>query len=111
MPTLAGSAAACSTGSFAERSSVSERPSRIAEARRRAADAKQAALALAAAGFLAIALLARASHPGGHASSATSTSNGSATVVQSEDDDGFSLQSGQLAPSGGSTGSAQTGVS
>jgi len=88
---------------------VPERTSRIAEARRRAADAKQAALALAAAGFLAIALLARASHPG-HASSATSTSNGS-SAVQSQNDDGLSLQSGQLAPSGGSGGGAQTSVS
>jgi hypothetical protein len=33
-------------------------PSRIVEARRRAADAKQAAHSLAAAGFIAIALLA-----------------------------------------------------
>ena len=87
-----------------------ERPSRIAEARRRAADAKQAALALAAAGFLAIALLARVSHPG-HASSATGTSTGSPPVVQSDDDDGFSLQPGQLGQSSGSSGSAQTGVS
>ena len=45
-----------------------ERTSRIAEARRRAADTKQAAVAFAAAGFLAIALLARVSHPA-HASS------------------------------------------
>jgi hypothetical protein len=87
---------------------VPERTSRIAEARRRAADTKQAALALAVAGFLAIALLARASHPG-HASSAAGTSTGSPAVVQSEDD-GLSFQGGQLAPSGGSTG-AQTGVS
>jgi hypothetical protein len=84
-------------------------PSRIGEARRRAADAKQAALALAAAGFLAIALLARASHPG-HASSATSTSTGSPAAAQS-DDGGLSLQGGQLAPSGGSTGGGQTSVS
>jgi hypothetical protein len=107
--TLTGSAAACSTGSSAAGSSVPERTSRIAEARRRAADAKQAALALAAAGFLAIALLARASHPG-HAGPATSTSNGS-SAVQSEDDDGFSLQSGQLGQSSGASGGAQTGVS
>lgn len=64
---------------------------------------------MAAAGFLAIALLARASHPA-HVSSATSTSPGSS--VQSKDDDhGFSLQSGQLGQSSGSSGSAQTGVS
>jgi hypothetical protein len=79
------------------------------EARRRAADAKQAALALAAAGFLAIALLARASHPA-HASSANSNSNSSSTV-QSQDDQGFNLQPGQLGRSSGSQGSAQTGVS
>ena len=54
---------------------VATSPSRIGEARRRAADAKQAAAALAAAGFLAIALLARASHPA-HVSSATGTSTG-----------------------------------
>ncbi|HEV8098902.1 MAG TPA: hypothetical protein VGP56_07125 [Gaiellaceae bacterium] len=86
-------------------------PSRIGEARRRAADAKQAAVALAAAGFLAIALVARASHPG-HASSATSTSTGSPVAAQSEDDDGLNLQGGQLAPSSGSSGGgAQTSVS
>jgi hypothetical protein len=84
-------------------------PSRIGEARRRAADAKQAAVALAAAGFLAIALLARASHPA-HASSATSTSTSSST--QSQDNNGFDLQPGQLGQSDGSSGgSAQTGVS
>ena len=86
-----------------------ERTSRIAEARRRAADTKQAAVALAAAGFLAIALLARVSHPA-HASSATSTSTGSQSA-QSQDDDGFSLQSGQLGRSSGSSSGAQTGVS
>ena len=83
-------------------------PSRIGEARRRAADAKQAALALAAAGFLAIALLARVSHPA-QASSSSSTSTG--TTVQSQDDDGFSLQPGQLDQSSGSQSGARTGVS
>jgi hypothetical protein len=43
---------------------MGEHPSRIKEARRRAAGAKQTAVAVAAAGFLAIALLARQSHPG-----------------------------------------------
>ena len=81
--------------------------SRIGEARRRAADAKQAALALAAAAFLAIALLARASHPA-HASSANSSSS---STVQSQDDEGFNLQPGQLGQSSGSQGSVQTGVS
>jgi len=84
-------------------------PSRIYEARRRAATAKQAALSLAAAGFIAIALLARLSHPAHASSSQSSTSTGS--TVQTQDDDGFSLDPGQIAPSGGSTGSAQTGVS
>jgi len=85
---------------------VRESRSRIVEARRRAADAKQAALALAAAGFLAIALLARTSHPAQASSSSTSTG----TTVQSQDDQGFSLQPGQLGQSSGSSG-AQTGVS
>ena len=108
MPT--GSAAACSAGSFAEGSSVAEPVSRIAEARRRAADAKQAALALAAAGFLAIALLARVSHPAQTSSSSSSSSTG--VVVQSDDDQGFSLQPGQLGQSSASQGgAAQTGVS
>jgi hypothetical protein len=110
LPALTGSAAACSTGSFAERSSVSERPSRIAEARRRAADAKQAAVALAAAGFLAIALLARTSHPA-QVGSAAGTSTGSPTVESQDDDDGFSLRPGQLGQSSGSSSGAQTAVS
>ena len=81
--------------------------SRIEEARRRAAGAKQMAVAAAVAGFLAIALLARASHPG----HATSASTGSSSSVQSEDDGGFSLQPGSIAPSSGSSGGAQTTVS
>jgi hypothetical protein len=85
-------------------------PSRISEARRRAADAKQAALALAAAGFLAIALLARASHPA-HANSSSPASTSTVGSVQSEDDQGFSLQPGQLGQSSGSQSGAQTGVS
>ena len=71
-------------------------PSRIGEARRRAADAKQAAAALAAAGFLAIALLARASHPA-HASSATEHAR-PARRCQSEDDDGFEPPAGTARP-------------
>ena len=89
---------------------MAEAPSRIAEARRRAAGAKQTAVAAAAAGFLAIALLARASHPGHATSASTGTSSGSS--VRSQDDDGFSLSPGSIAPSGGSpSGGAQTGVS
>jgi len=83
-------------------------PSRIDEARRRAATAKQAALSLAAAGFIAIALLARTSHPA-HLSSSSQGSTG--LTVRTQDDDGLSLDSGQLAPSNGSGGGAQTGVS
>jgi hypothetical protein len=84
-------------------------PSRIREARRRAADAKQAAIALAAAGFVAIALLARVSHPA-HASSTSSES--SSSTVTTQQDDGLSLQPGQLGQSDGSSaGGAQTGVS
>ena len=64
---------------------------------------------MAAAGFLAIALLARSSHPA-HVSSATSTSTDS-SVQSQDDDDGFSLQSGQLGQSSGSSSGAQTGVS
>ena len=85
-------------------------PSRIDEARRRAAAAKQAALSLAAAGFIAIALLARTSHPA-HVSSSSQSSTSTGSTAQTQDDDGFSLDSGQLAPSNGSGGGAQTGVS
>lgn len=86
-------------------------PSRIVEARRRAAGAKQTAVAAAAAGFIALLLLARASHPG-HAATATSVS----TPAQSsqEQDDGFSLSPGTLGQSSGGQsfgGGAQTGVS
>jgi hypothetical protein len=65
---------------------------------------------LAAAGFLAIALLARASHPA-HASSANPPSTSTDTTVQSQDDEGLSLQPGQLGQSSGSQSGAQTGVS
>jgi hypothetical protein len=84
--------------------------SRIAEARRRATGAKQTAVAVAAAGFLAIALLARHSHPG-QASSSSSPATGS--TIQSDDDGGFSLTPGSIAPSGGSGsgGGPQTSVS
>jgi hypothetical protein len=85
-------------------------PSRITEARRRAAYAKQAALSLAAAGFLAIALLARVSHPA-HASTSTPASTSTGTSGQTQEDDGFSLQPGQLGQSSGSQGAPQTSVS
>lgn len=87
---------------------MAEGVSRIAEARRRAAGAKQTALAAAVAGFLAIGLLAEQSHPG----RASSTSQAPNVVVQSEEDDGgFSLTPGTIAPGGGSGGGAQTTVS
>ena len=82
--------------------------SRIAEARRRAAGAKQTALAAAVAGFLAIALLARWSHPG-HAGSSPSPATSSS--IQSDDDGGFSLTPGTIEPGSGSGGGAQTTVS
>ena len=82
--------------------------SRIAEARRRAAGAKQTAAAVAVAGFLVIGFLARQSHPG-HASSSSSPATGSS--IQSDDDGGFSLTPGTIAPGSGSGGGAQTTVS
>ena len=85
---------------------MAEGVSRIAEARRRAAGAKQTAVAVAVAGFLAIAFLAKQSHPA-KSSSASQTSN----VVVQEDDGGFSLSPGTIAPGGGSGGGAQTTVS
>ncbi len=81
--------------------------SRIAEARRRAAGAKQTAVAVAVAGFLAIGFLAKSSHPG----KSSSASQSSSAVVQSEDDGGFALTPGSIAPGGGSGGTAQTTVS
>ena len=55
------------------RGRVSEATSRIQEARRRATGAKQAAAGLAAAGFLAVVLLARDSHPGRASTSSSSS--------------------------------------
>lgn len=85
--------------------------SRIAEARRRAAGAKQTAVALAAAGFLAIALLAREAHPA--TSKAGGTSGGSANTDSgtSSSDDDFDFGSGSVAPSTGSQPQVQTHVS
>ena len=89
---------------------MAARTSRIAEARRRATGAKQTAVAVAAAGFLAIALLARHSHPG---QASSSSSPGTGSTIQSDDDGGFSLTPGSIAPSddSGSGGGAQTTVS
>ena len=88
---------------------MAEGPSRIGEARRRAADAKQTAVAVAAAGFIALLLLARASHPG-HSASATNVSV-PATGTEEQDDDGFTVSPGTLGQGSGSSGGAQTGVS
>jgi hypothetical protein len=85
-------------------------PSRIEEARRRALTAKQAAAALAAAGFLAVLVLARGSHPGqSNASPGTSGSAGTQSGEESSDDS-FEFGSGSVAPSTG-TPQVQTSVS
>lgn len=90
-------------------------PSRIQEARRRATGAKQAAVGVAAAGFLALVLLARASHPANAPATAGSTSDssgsGAATTLQSDDDGGFDLSPGSVSPSDGSQPGAQSSVS
>jgi hypothetical protein len=89
-------------------------PSRIQEARRRATGAKQAAVGLAAAGFLALVLLARASHPANAPATAGSTSDssgsGAARTLQF-DDGGFDLSPGSVSPSNGSQPGAQSSVS
>jgi hypothetical protein len=81
--------------------------SRIAEARRRAAGAKQMAVAVAVAGFLAIGFLARQSHPG-HAGSSSPAASSS---IESDDDGGFSLTPGTITPGSGWGSGAQTTVS
>jgi hypothetical protein len=87
-------------------------PSRIEEARQRASVAKQAAVVLAAAGFLAVLLLARGSHAGasGVSSTSGSTSSFSSTSTSNQSDDEFSYGSPSVAPSTGSA-QAQTSVS
>ncbi len=89
--------------------------SRIEAARRRAAGAKELAVATAAVGFVVALFLARAGHPGHAATSSGSSgsSQSSSTRSQSsESDDGFTFGSGSAAPSTGSGGTqAQTGVS
>jgi hypothetical protein len=90
-------------------------PTRIDAARRRAAGAKELAVATAAAGFIAVLLLARAGHPGHAATSSSSRSNSQSTgqsQSESSDDDSFSFGSGSAVPSTGSGGTqAQTSVS
>ena len=96
---------------------MTERPSRIDEARRRAFGAKQIAVGAAGAGFVAALLLARAGHPGQTSSGASQTSQPASQASQGsqvrsddefEDDDEGSLQ---LAPSSGSSSQVPTHVS
>jgi hypothetical protein len=74
--------------------------------------AKQAAVALAAAGFLAVLLLARASHAGTSRVSLTSNSTPSASSTDSstQSSDQFDYGSPSVAPST-ATPQAQTSVS
>jgi hypothetical protein len=74
--------------------------------------AKQAAVALAAAGFLAVLLLARASHAGTSRVSSTSSSTPSTTSTDSstQSSDQFDYGSPSVAPST-ATPQAQTSVS
>jgi hypothetical protein len=83
-------------------------PSRIEEARQRASVVKQAAVALAVAGFLAVLLLARASHAG--TSSVSSTSSSTPSTSSSQSSGGFDYGSPSVAPST-ATPQAQTSVS
>jgi hypothetical protein len=91
-------------------------PSRIEEARHRASVAKQATVALAAAGFLAVLLLARGSHAGASHVSSTSATNPSSgsgsgsTGTSTESNDEFDYGSPSVAPSTAAT-QAQTSVS
>jgi hypothetical protein len=96
---------------------VTEGPSRIDQARRRAAGAKQIAVGAAGAGFVVALLLARAGHPGQTNSSVGQTSRpaSQSSQVQSGhddgeegDDDGGSVQ---LAPPSGSSSPVQTHAS
>jgi len=90
-------------------------PNRIEAARGRAASAKELAVASAAAGFIAVLLLARVGHPGHNTSSSSTRSNSPSTSQsQSEpsDDDSFDFGSGSTAPStGGGGAQAHTSVS
>ena len=75
--------------------------------------AKQAAVALAAASFIAVLLLARASHAGTSGASSTtsgSTPNSSSTDSSTQSSDEFDYGSPSVAPST-ATPQAQTSVS
>ena len=94
---------------------MTEEPSRIDKARRRASGAKQIAVGAAGAGFVVALLLARAGHPGQTSSGAGQASRpaGQSAQVQSGqfDDEGDDGGSVQLAPSSGSSSQVQTHVS
>jgi hypothetical protein len=90
---------------------VSAEPSRIEAARGRAASAKHVAVAGALAGFVAVVLLAKASHPGTH-SNVSGTSRPGQSTGESESDDGdFGFGQGSVSPAGSAQPQAQTGVS
>jgi hypothetical protein len=97
---------------------VTERgESRIAEARRRALDAKQKLCVAAAAAFVAIVGLAWASHPGSSSAAASTSADQSSVTADdsssSEQDDDFGgfNSFGSIASSGSATPQAQTHVS
>ena len=85
-------------------------PSRIEEARRRASLAKQAVVALAAAGFLLVLVLARVSHAGASQAGTTSGSTFGSSSTPTESGGDFSYGSASVAPST-ATPQAQTSVS
>jgi len=89
--------------------------SRIAEARRRAYDAKQRLALGAVAAFVAVAGLAWASHPGSKATASDASSvdqDGWLVEPQDDGDDFGGFDSfGGLAPSGGAAPQAQSHVS
>ena len=83
--------------------------SRIEQARRRLRIARVSVGATAAAGLLAFALAARASHPGTHHSQASSSA-GSSDDLQAQSDD-FSFGSAAISPSTGGGTTLQSGGS
>ena len=84
---------------------MTERPSRLGAARRRAGAAKQALAVASAAAFAVALVLARASHPGQAASQSGSAGGTTATRT---DDGSFDLGSGSIAPSAGSAPEVQS---
>ena len=89
---------------------VTTPPSRIREARRRATSAKRTAVAVAAAGFLAVVLLAKASHPArAHPTSGSQSALHSST--QQSGGGSFEFGSASVEPSDGSQPGVQSSVS